>query len=109
MGIGLGATAISIPISIVAKHFPSSNRTIATGIVTAVGSFGYFISPMFTKYSLANFGWRETLFYFTIALCVGLVTAFFINTPLSSSTIDKENNQTTSNVLLRAFKTKSYN
>ena len=109
VGIGLGATAISIPISIVAKHFPSSNRTIATGIVTSVGSFGYFISPLFTKYSLANFGWRETLLYFTIALCVGLVAAFFINTPLSSSTIDKENNQTTSNVLLRAFKTKSYN
>ena len=109
VGIGLGATAITIPISIVAKHFPSSNRTIATGIVTAVGSFGYFISPLFTKYSLANFGWRETLFYFTIALCIGLVAAFFINTPLSSSTIDKQNNQTTSNVLLKAFKTKSYN
>ena len=77
VGIGLGATAISIPISIVAKHFPSSNRTIATGIVTAVGSFGYFISPLFTKYSLANFGWRETLFYFTIALCIGLVACFF--------------------------------
>ena len=29
IGIGLGATAVSIPVSVVSKHFPSSNRTIA--------------------------------------------------------------------------------
>ena len=28
IGIGLGATAVSIPVSVVSKHFPSSNRTI---------------------------------------------------------------------------------
>ena len=43
VGIGLGGTAISIPMSIVGKHFPLSNRTIAMSLVTAVGSFGYFI------------------------------------------------------------------
>ena len=48
IGIGLGGTAISIPMSIVGKHFPLSNRTIAMSIVTAVGSFGYFISPLYT-------------------------------------------------------------
>ena len=42
VGIGLGGTAISIPMSIVGKHFPLSNRTIAMSIVTAVGSFGIF-------------------------------------------------------------------
>ena len=44
IGIGLAATAISIPISIVSKHFPLNKRTIAIGIVTAAGSFGYFVS-----------------------------------------------------------------
>ena len=39
VGIGCGGTAISIPMSIVGKHFPLSNRTIAMSIVTAVGSF----------------------------------------------------------------------
>ena len=39
VGIGLGGTAISIPMSIVGKHFPLSNRTIAMSIVTAIGSF----------------------------------------------------------------------
>ena len=46
VGIASGATAISIPVSIVAKHFPLNTRTIATGIVTSAGSFGYFISPL---------------------------------------------------------------
>ena len=53
IGIALGGTAISIPVSVVAKHFPQSNRTAAIGIVTAAGSFGYFVSPVFTRYSLS--------------------------------------------------------
>ena len=52
IGIGLGSTAIGIPVSVVAKHFPASNRTIATGIVTCAGSFGYFVSPLLVRYSL---------------------------------------------------------
>ena len=44
IGVALGGTAISIPVSVVAKHFPQSNRTAAIGIVTAAGSFGYFVS-----------------------------------------------------------------
>ena len=66
IGIGCGGTAISIPMSIVGKHFPLSNRTIAMSIVTAVGSFGYFLSPLFTKYSLSSNGWEQTLFIFMI-------------------------------------------
>jgi len=77
IGIGLGGTAISIPMSIVGKHFPLSNRTIAMSIVTAVGSFGYFISPLYTNYSLANNGWVNTLFVFMIVLILGLIMSFF--------------------------------
>jgi MFS family permease len=78
IGIGCGGTAISIPMSIVGKHFPLSNRTIAMSIVTAVGSFGYFLSPLFTQYSLNSNGWVQTLIYFMIFLMAGLVIAFFV-------------------------------
>jgi MFS family permease len=77
IGIGCGGTAISIPMSIVGKHFPLSNRTIAMSIVTAVGSFGYFLSPLFTQYSLESNGWVQTLIYFMFFLMTGLVIAFF--------------------------------
>ena len=78
VGIGLGATAISIPITIVGKHFPLSNRTIAMSLVTAVGSFGFFLSPLFTNYSLSNNGWVDTLYYFSLFLMVGLIISFFV-------------------------------
>ena len=108
VGIGLGATAISIPISIVGKHFPLSNRTIAMSIVTAVGSFGYFLTPLYTSYSLSNNGWVDTLFIFVIVLLIGFFIAFFVRSPLLTQSIKKSNEQSTSTALKEAFKNKSY-
>jgi MFS family permease len=108
VGIGLGGTAISIPMSIVGKHFPLSNRTIAMSIVTAVGSFGYFISPLYTNYSLVNNGWVDTLFVFILVLILGLVMSLFVRSPSLSQSIEKPNNQSTMNALTEAFQNKSY-
>ena len=111
IGIGCGGTAISIPMSIVGKHFPLSNRTIAMSLVTATGSFGYFISPLFTNYSLENNGWVDTLFYFIIFLSIGFFIAFFVrspNTHENSSGSQTEQEQTASEALKEAFTNKSY-
>jgi MFS family permease len=108
IGIGLGGTAISIPMSIVGKHFPLSNRTIAMSIVTAVGSFGYFVSPLYTTYSLVNNGWVNTLFVFMVVLILGLVLSFFVRSPSLTQSTEKPNDQSTMNALTEAFKNKSY-
>ncbi len=111
IGIGCGGTAISIPMSIVGKHFPLSNRTIAMSLVTATGSFGYFISPLFTNYSLANNGWVDTLFYFIIFLIIGFVIAFFVRSPKSNfdaGSRQDNNNQNAFEALKEAFTNKSY-
>jgi MFS family permease len=108
VGIGLGGTAISIPMSIVGKHFPLSNRTIAMSLVTAVGSFGYFVSPLFTSYSLNNNGWVNTLYIFTILLIIGLIIAYFVRSPSLAQSLEKPNDQSTMSALKEAFKTKSY-
>ena len=108
IGIGCGGTAISIPMSIVGKHFPLSNRTIAMSLVTAVGSFGYFLSPLFTNYSLMNNGWVNTLFIFMIFLTIGFFIAFFVRSPNLSKSVDESYQQTTLEALKEAFKTKSY-
>jgi MFS family permease len=108
IGIGLGGTAISIPMAIVGKHFPLSNRTIAMSIVTAVGSFGYFISPLYTSYSLIKNGWIDTLFIFMIFLFIGFIVAFFVRSPSVAQSIEKPNNQSTFEALTEAFKNKSY-
>ncbi|MDC0533877.1 MFS transporter [Candidatus Pelagibacter sp.] len=108
IGIGLGGTAISIPMSIVGKHFPLSNRTIAMSIVTAVGSFGYFISPLFTVYSLENNGWAYTLFIFLIVLVIGFFISWFVRSPSLEQSIEKPNTQGLYEALKEASKSKSY-
>jgi len=108
VGIGLGGTAISIPMAIVGKHFPLSNRTIAMSIVTAVGSFGYFISPLYTSYSLIKNGWVDTLFVFMIFLFIGLIVAFFVRSPFTAQAIKKPDDQSIFEALKEAFKNKSF-
>ena len=93
IGIGLAATAISIPVSIVAKHFPLNSRTIATGIVTAAGAFGYFVSPMYTRFTLLEFGWNVTLVIFGCMILAGLVISLFLTTPMTEFKQDDQYQQ----------------
>ena len=109
IGIGLAATAISIPVSIVSKHFPLSSRTIAIGIVTAAGSFGYFVSPMYTRYTLVEFGWNTTLVIFGAMILIGLVISLFLSTPMNEFKQASENKQTAIEAIKEAFSNKSFN
>jgi len=108
IGIALGGTAISIPVSVVAKHFPASNRTAAIGIVTAAGSFGYFVSPVFTRYSLVEYGWENTLLIFGFFILIGLILAFYLTTPKDVVGGKINDNQTVKEALAEAFKNKSF-
>ena len=109
IGIGLGATAISIPVSIVAKHFPLNTRTIATGIVTSAGSFGYFVSPMYTRYTLMEYGWNTTLVIFLFMLVAGLLISLFLSTPIQELKHENYNKQTAMEAMKEAFTNKSFN
>ena len=108
IGIGLGGTAISIPMSVVGKHFPLSTRTIAMSFVTALGSFGYFISPIFTNYSLNEYGWNHTIFIFSLFLLTGIVAAYFVRSPSDNESVEQKFEQSFKEALNEAFKTKSY-
>ncbi len=108
IGIGLGSTAISIPVSVVAKHFPESSRTIAIGIVTSAGSFGYFVSPMMVSYSLVEVGWENTILFFCFLLGLGLIVALFVNTPKISKEKSLIREQTAMEALKEAFSNSSY-
>ncbi len=108
IGVGLGSTAIGIPVSVVAKHFPSSKRTIATGIVTCAGSFGYFVSPVLVKYSLNVSGWENTIFYFCLLLGLGMLVALFVSTPKIPVGENQNNNQSATEALKEAFANKSF-
>jgi len=109
IGIGLAATAISIPITIVSKHFPLNTRTMAIGIVTSAGSFGYFVSPMYTRFTLMEFGWNVTLVIFGAMILVGLIISLFLSNPTQEVKQENENKQTAMEAIKEAFSNRSYN
>jgi len=109
VGTALGATAIGVPVSEVGKHFPNETRTIATGIVTAAASIGYFLSPLLTKYSLVEFEWEQTLKYFMIFIVIGLAVSIFLfpaKTVINSSQADRD--QTFLSAIKEAFSHRGY-
>ena len=109
VGIALGATAIGVPVSEVGKHFPNETRTIATGLVTAAASVGYFLSPLFTQYSLGEVGWVQTLKYFMFFIGFGLIASLFLlpaKTIIQSSKADRD--QTFISAIKEAFSHKGY-
>ena len=109
VGTALGATAIGVPVSEVGKHFPNETRTLATGYVTAAASIGYFLSPLFTQYSLGGVGWEQTLKYFMYFIVFGLIASFFLfpsKTIINSSQADRD--QTFSSAIKEAFAHKGY-
>jgi MFS family permease len=109
VGTALGATAMSVPVSEVGKHFSNEKRSMATGIVTAAASVGYFLSPLFTKYSLGSVGWENTLKYFMYFILFGLIASIFLlPSKANFNTSQADKNQAFVPALKEAFKHKGY-
>ena len=108
VGIALGATAMSVPVSEVGKHFSNEKRTIATGIVTAAASVGYFLAPLFTQYFLGAVGWEQTLKYFMYFILFGLITSLFILPKKEALILKTEKSQNFLEAMKEAFSHKGY-
>ena len=110
VGAALGGTAVSVPVAAVGKYFSDKNRTIAIGIVTASASIGFFLMPLFTKFSNDVYGWQNTVQYFIYFLIFGTICSLFL---FKKEYVDTTNNsftrdQTAFNALKEAFKHKGY-
>jgi len=110
VGTALGATAMSVPVSEVGKHFSNKSRSMATGLVTAAASIGYFLSPLFTTYSLGAVGWENTLKYFMYFILFGLIASIFLlpNKTVNSEASKLSQNQSFMPALKEAFSHKGY-
>ena len=109
VGVALGATAIGLPVSEVGKHFPNETRTLATGIVTAAASVGYFVSPLLTNLSLGSVGWEETLRYFLYFIVFGAAASIFLfPSKINYNSTKTDNDQTLLEAIKEAFSHKGY-
>ena len=110
IGTALGGTAVSVPVAAVGKYFSDKNRTISVGIVTGSASIGFFIMPLFAKFSNNANGWQDTIQYFVYFLIFATICSLFlfkkeyVDTTNSSFTKD----QTTSKAVSEALKHKGY-
>jgi len=110
IGAALGGTAVSVPVAAVGKYFSDKNRTISVGIVTGSASIGFFIMPLFTKFSNDIYGWQNTVQYFIYFLFFAAICSLFlfkkeyVDTTSNSFTRD----QTASKALNEAFRHKGY-
>ena len=110
IGTALGGTAVSVPVAAVGKFFSDKNRTISVGIVTGSASIGFFIMPLFTKFSNDAYGWQNTVQYFIYFLIFASICSLFL---FKKEYVDTTNNsftrdQTAWNAIKEAFNHKGY-
>ena len=67
---------------------------ITKALRTAVGSLGYFASPLYTNYSLNANGWEQTLSVFMFFLIFGLIVSYFVRSPSLNESPEKTSDQT---------------
>ena len=110
IGTALGGSAVSVPVAAVGKFFSDKNRTISVGIVTGSASIGFFVMPLFTKFSNDAYGWQNTVQYFIYFLIFACICSLFL---FKKDFVDTTNNsftrdQTAWNAMKEAFKHKGY-
>jgi MFS family permease len=110
IGTALGGTAVSVPVAAVGKFFSDKNRTISVGIVTGSASIGFFIMPLFTKFSNDAYGWQNTVQYFIYFLIFASICSLFL---FKKEYVDTTNNsftrdQTAWNAIKEAFNHRGY-
>jgi MFS family permease len=110
IGTALGGTAVSVPVAAVGKFFSDKNRTISVGIVTGSASIGFFIMPLFTKFSNDTYGWQNTVQYFIYFLIFASICSLFL---FKKEYVDTTNNsftrdQTAWSAMKEAFNHKGY-
>jgi len=110
IGAALGGTAVSVPVAAVGKYFSDKNRTVSIGILTGSASIGFFLMPLFTKFSNDAYGWQNTVQYFIYFLIFGAICSLFL---FKKKYVDTTNNaftrdQTALSAMKEAFKHKGY-
>ena len=110
IGTALGGSAVSVPVAAVGKFFSDKNRTISVGIVTGSASIGFFVMPLFTKFSNDAYGWQNTVQFFIYFLIFATICSLFL---FKKEYVDTTNNtftrdQTVWNAIKEAFNHRGY-
>jgi MFS family permease len=109
VGIGVGSASFGIILASFARHAPAEKRIFVFGLGTAAGSFGMFIFAPISQSLISNFGWSDTLIFFSAAMLIVPILAIPLMGNSSSTAIaQQEYSQTAGQALREALGTRSY-
>jgi MFS family permease len=77
-GIALSCTATSLGIAACARSVSPERRTMALGVVSAIGSLGTLVFPIITQALLTNHPWQLPAWLF-VAMAVAMLPAAFMS------------------------------
>ena len=84
-GIGMGGGGAQLAVGAVSKHFPNENRSKASGLVTAFGSFGMFVFPLISALSLSQTSWQNSYLILVFFLIIAAGFSLLIKLPNDTS------------------------
>ena len=77
IGVALACTATSLTMTACARAVTPERRSMALGIVSAIGSLGTFVGPLSTQLILGSGPWQIAALFF-VALSVAMLPAAFL-------------------------------
>ncbi|MEM8926470.1 MAG: MFS transporter, partial [Actinomycetota bacterium] len=72
VGVSTGAASFAVVLSAVGRLVAPERRSLALGIVTAMGSVGQFVLVPIAQELVAAYGWRQTVSYLAVIVLVVL-------------------------------------
>ena len=81
MGVGVGATSISVIFAAIIKVAPPERRGLALGLVGAGGSLGQFMLAPFTQELIAGLGWQPAMLVLAVVAMTMGAAGFLLGMP----------------------------
>ncbi|MCB0064802.1 MAG: MFS transporter [Caldilineaceae bacterium] len=109
IGVALSGTTYVVILGAVAQEVPPDKRSLAFGIITAVGSFGMFAMVPVSQQLLSTFGWRGAVTGLAIIVSGIILLTFALPArPKKSTTPDPFDQESLIQVLQKAWRNGSY-
>lgn len=107
-GIGIGFTAFSIALAVMARAVGPERRSMALGIGTAAGSFGQVVFSPLGQALISTYGWRPALMILAACVLVIIPAALLLKQAPAAAGDPARADQTMGGALSEAFTHRGY-
>lgn len=109
VGLGVAAGSFGIVLSAFARNVTPESRSLVFGLGTAAGSAGMFLFAPLSVEMIEQFGWHDTLTYFSLAMLIlPLLAIPLVGNSKTGRTSQAEFDQSVGQALREAFSHQSY-